>query len=124
MQVIFQNTGYSPDMAETISHLRRLREASGLSVRELARQIGQQPSNVSFWETTDKLPRSEVLIPMSRALGISVEELLGANPKRNGTAGGRLGKTTERITQLPRRQQGKILDVVEAMLAQEESKAS
>jgi transcriptional regulator with XRE-family HTH domain len=117
MQVIFQNTGYSPDMAETISHLRRLREASGLSVRELARQIGQQPSNVSFWETTDKLP-------LSRALGISVEELLGANPKRNGTAGGRLGKTTERITQLPRRQQGKILDVVEAMLAQEESKAS
>ena len=119
MQGIFRVRGYSHAMAETISHLRGLREASGLSVRELARQIDQQPSNVSFWETSGKLPRSEVLLPMASALGVSVEELLGARPKRNGSPGGRLGKAVERITKLPRRQQGKILDVVDALLAQQ-----
>ena len=112
-------------MADQVSHLRKIREASGLSIRELARQLEQQPTNISFWERTGKLPKSEVLIPMAKALGVSVEELLGEpKPRRTKTPGGRLGQTFETLGQLPRRKQAKILDVVEALLAQEEAQAS
>jgi transcriptional regulator with XRE-family HTH domain len=118
MQGFFQIDRYSAPMTEPISHLRRLREGAGLSVRELARRIGQQPTNVSFWERTGKTPRSDVLIPMTKALGVSVEELLGQSEPKRGAPDSRLGRTFEAVSQLPRRQQAKVLDVTEAMLAQ------
>lgn len=110
-------------MTEATSHLRKLRLASGLSVRELARQIGQQPTNISFWERTGKTPRSEVLVDMARVLGVSVEELLGEAPARKSgaNAAGKLGRTFEAVSKLPRRQQQKIIDVVEALVAQRQS---
>ena len=108
-------------MAEK-SPLRQLREASGLSVRELARQIDQQPTNVSYWERTGQLPRSDVLVPMAKALGVSVEQLLGQPaPRRNGVPGGRLGQVFQEVGKLPRRQQDKIIEVVQALVAQHQA---
>jgi len=124
MQGFFQTRRYSGHMSDQISHLRRLREAAGLSVRELARRIGQQPTNVSFWERTGKTPRSDVLIPMARALGVSVEELLDQRAPKRSAPESRLGRTFEAVSQLPRRQQAKVLDVTEAMLAQIEAQAA
>jgi transcriptional regulator with XRE-family HTH domain len=104
-------------MSEGISKLRKLRLAAGLSVRELARQIDQQPTNVSYWERTGKIPRSEVLAPMAHALGVTVEELLGQpKPRRAQPAGGRLGRLFESVTRLPRRQQDRIAGVLEDLL--------
>lgn len=107
-------------MAEETSHLRKLRIAAGLSVRELARQIDQQPTNISFWERTGKTPRSEVLVDMARVLGVSVEQLLGETPARKGQGNpaGKLGRAFEAVSKLPRRQQQKIIEVVEALVAQ------
>lgn len=107
-------------MAEKTSHLRKLRIAAGLSVRELARQIDQQPTNISFWERTGKTPRSEVLVDMARVLGVSVEQLLGEIPARKGQSNpaGKLGRAFEAVSKLPRRQQQKIIEVVEALVAQ------
>jgi len=102
--------------------LRKLREAAGLSLRELARQIDEQPSNVNYWETSGNLPRSNVLIPMAKALGVTVEELLGEpRPKRVVRPGGKLGKIFEEASHLPRRQQVKIAEVVEALVAQKKN---
>jgi len=85
-----------------------------LSQRELARQIEQDQSNVRYWETTGKFPRSDVLIPMAKALGVSVEELLGQpKPKRLQPAGGKLGQLFETASRLPRRQQQKIVELLE-----------
>ena len=61
----------------TKSNLRQLREAAGLSVRELARQIGESHTNVIYWERSGQIPRSDVLAPMAKALGITVHDLLG-----------------------------------------------
>jgi len=120
MQAISISWLYSLPMSEEVSHLRKLRLASGLSVRELARQIGQQPTNVSFWERTGKTPRSEVLVDMARVLGVSVEQLLGQTPTRKNpnNPAGKLGRTFEAVSKLPRRQQQKIIEVVEALVAQ------
>lgn len=121
MQGFFEDPDYADFMTE-VSHLRKLRQKTGISVRELARRIGEQSTNVSYWERTGKLPRSDVLMPMAEALGVSIEELLGeAKPKRVVQPGGRLGRVFAAVSKLPRRQQQKILDVVEAFVEQKTS---
>jgi transcriptional regulator with XRE-family HTH domain len=105
-------------MAEkTASRLRQFREAAGLSLRELARQIGEDHSNVSFWERTGALPRSNVLLPIAQALGVTVEQLLGEDKPRRPTPGGKVRHVFEQVQKLPRRQQDKIVEVVEALVA-------
>src|SRR6202051_3186966 len=79
---------------------------AGLSVRELARQIGESNTNVSYWERSGQIPRSDVLAPMAKALGVTVHELLGEpRPGRLVVPGGRLGQVFDQVTKLPRRQQ-------------------
>ncbi len=86
-------------------------------MRELARQIGEEHSNVRYWETSGNLPRSNVLVPMAKALGVTVEELLGQDkPRRVVTPGGKARQLFEAVSRLPRRQQQKIVDVVEALV--------
>lgn len=124
MQVLFSKKLYDDFMATTVqkSRLKQLREAAGLSIRELARCIGEDHSNVRYWETTGKLPRSNVLIPMAKALGVSVEELLGEPKRRRGNGhGGKLGEVFDSVSELPRRQQQKVIEFVEAFV---EKKAS
>ena len=108
-------------MTQEVTRLRALREAAGLSLRELARLIDEHPSNVSFWERTGKTPKSEVLVPMAAALGVSVEELLGQKKPRKAGPTGRAMQSFEKVSDLPRSQQKKILDVVDALLAQQAS---
>jgi transcriptional regulator with XRE-family HTH domain len=123
MQDLFSLTHYSLAMAQK-SRLRQIREAAGMSLRELARQIDQQPTNVSYWERTGQLPRSDVLLPMAQALGVTVEELLGQpSPKRNGAPGGRLGQVFQEVGRMPRRQQDKIIEVIKALVAQHASQS-
>jgi transcriptional regulator with XRE-family HTH domain len=118
MQALFSSVVYDDVMAEK-SRLRQLRETTGLSVRELARQIGGSATNVSYWERSGQIPRSDVLAPMAKALGVSVEALLGEpTPRRTAKPGGKAGAVFEAVSKLPRRRQQKILEVVEALVAQ------
>jgi len=99
---------------DQVSRLRALREARGISVRELARQIGEDSSNVSFWERTGALPRSNVLLPIARSLGVTVEELLGEEkPSRVLSPGGRVRQLFEAVSKMPRSKQQMILKMLE-----------
>ena len=99
------------------SRLRSLREASGLSLRELARQIDEQPTNLSYWERTGSLPRADLILPIAQALGITPEDLLGdGKTKRVINPGGKVRHVFEEVQKLPRRRQDKIVEVVEALL--------
>jgi transcriptional regulator with XRE-family HTH domain len=106
-----------PKASASPSPLRALREKAGLSQRELARLIDERQSNVSFWERTGLLPRSDKLTPIAKALGVTVEELLGQDkPKRAAAPGGKVRGVFEQVQKLPRRQQDKIVEVVAALL--------
>jgi transcriptional regulator with XRE-family HTH domain len=99
---------------DNVSRLRALRQARGLSVRELARQIGEDSSNVSFWERTGTLPRSNVLLPIAKALGVTVEQLLGEEkPSRVLSPGGRVRQLFDAISKMPRSKQEMILKMLE-----------
>jgi transcriptional regulator with XRE-family HTH domain len=124
MQALFRIPIYAGPMASTGSRLKQLREAAGLSQRELARQIGQVQSNIRYWETTEKIPRSDVLAPMAKVLGVTVEELLGQPKSRVITPGGRARQLFEAVSKLPRRQQDKVLDILEPFVRQQVSKAA
>lgn len=116
MQELFCLQPYGFDMAEK-SRLRRLREAAGISVRELARQVDESPTNVSYWERSGQIPRSDVLLPIAKALGVTVEELLGEpRPRRAVSPGGKLGSLVVQISKLPRRQQEKVIENAETYL--------
>jgi transcriptional regulator with XRE-family HTH domain len=125
MQALFKPPPYAALMASAVSRLKALREAAGLSQRELARQIGQVQSNIRYWETTGKIPRSDVLAPMAKVLGVTVEELLGQpKPSRVTAPGGRARQLFEAVSRMPRRQQDKVLDILEPFVRQQVSKAA
>ena len=118
MQALFLFQPYAGIMA-TKSNLRRLREAAGLSVRELARQVNESATNVSYWERSGQIPRSDVLAAMAKALGVTVEQLLGeTQPRRVAGPGGKVRQAFEAVSKLPRRQQAHVLKVVHALVAQ------
>ena len=95
-----------------------MRQAAGLSQTELATRIGTHYSNVGFWELSGTVPRGEILPSLAKALGVSVDELLGVSALRPKPkpAKGHLQKVFDAAAKLPRRQQEKIAEFVEAFV--------
>lgn len=56
--------------------IRNLREAKGLTQLQLAEIIGVSSKAVSKWETAKGLPDISLVEPLSKALGVSVMELM------------------------------------------------
>ena len=110
------------------ARLAELRKAAGLTQTELAQLLGEPQPNIAFWEQSKKPPRSDVLPKMAKILGASVEQLLGADiagdSKRRSGPVGKAQRVFERVSQLPRRQQDKIVQIVEALVDQFTKKAS
>lgn len=130
MQAIFSSRGYHADMSKRSDpeygrYLRSLREAAGISQREVARQLGVHHSNVGFWERSGTVPRSNLLPKLASILGIPVESIIGDSDtsKKNQLPASRLGKAFESVANLPRHKQKRIVEVVEALVSQE-AKAS
>ena len=92
----------------------------------MARQLGVHYSNISYWESTGLIPRSNVLAPMAQLLGVSVAQLLGEPGKRKAVAApsGRARLAFDKVSKLPKRQQLKILEVVEAFVNQHASESA
>ena len=57
------------------------RTALGLSQEALAERVGVSRQAVSKWEVGDAVPDTDKLVPLARALGVSVDELLGNVPE-------------------------------------------
>lgn len=103
------------------THLAKLRADAGLTQTQLAEATGLSQSNIAFWERTDKPPRGEVLPVLAKALGVNVSKLLDQPETRQPkepAAQGRAKKVFADLMKLPRRQQDKIIDVVNALVAQ------
>ena len=117
----FQNIGYDAVMPKAARpplavRLATLRKDAGLSQVQLAGRVGVHASNIAFWELSGTAPRGEVLPALARELGVSIDELLGVTPQKPAIAKGRLQEAFHAAAKLPRRQQQKIVEVVEALL--------
>ena len=73
-------SGPEPTAENLGAALRAAREARGLSLREVARQVEVSPSFVSQVELGKAKPSVGTLYALVAVLGISLNELLGAGP--------------------------------------------
>ena len=106
-------------LAHSYVDLVSLREAAGLTARGLARELGITHAAVLKWERAGKVAKTEFLIPMSRILGVTIEELLGQPKPRKSAApaGGKLGQVFREVSELPRSQQEKVIAILEPFVS-------
>ena len=69
---------------DTGTLLRRLRLERGWTQRQVAEQLGVSTQAVSKWELNTAQPDTDKLIPLARALGVSVDKLLGNGTENKG----------------------------------------
>ena len=62
--------------------IRRLRRERGLTQEALAQAVGVSPQAISKWETGQTMPDITLLLPISKVLGIGVNELLGGDRRQ------------------------------------------
>lgn len=113
------------------ARLLALREAAGLTQAELASRIGEKQTTLSLWERSGRSPRSDALPKLARALGASVETLLGEAAGdaplvpivENPGHVGELERAFEEVRKLPRRQQKRVLEFVVAFVNEYKRKA-
>lgn len=63
----------------TGSTIKRLRENKGITQTELADMLGVSSKAISKWETAKGLPDITLIEPLSKALSVSVMELMSGN---------------------------------------------
>ncbi|WP_280233587.1 helix-turn-helix domain-containing protein [Nocardia cyriacigeorgica] len=77
--------------------LRRAREKKGVSLADLARSTGISTSTLSRLESAQRKPSLELLLPITAALGVALDEIVSsprildpAVPRASGSGGGRV----------------------------------
>jgi transcriptional regulator with XRE-family HTH domain len=109
-----------PDIGQRIAAARR---RADISQRELAQRLGVTQQTIGTLERRTSMPRGTTLLKIAEVLNVSVNELLGVkeDDRGNGIGRGRAHETFKAVSRLPRRQQTKILEVVDALLAKQDS---
>jgi len=74
----------------TGSAIKQLREAKGMTQQQLSDMIGVSDKAVSKWETGRGLPDISLIEPLSRALGVSVMELMSGDAVINKNVSGNM----------------------------------
>jgi transcriptional regulator with XRE-family HTH domain len=99
--------------------LHAAREAAGLSQAQVAERLGVTQKAYAVWERYPVALRPEQIEKVAAALNVSVEFLFGQTAKQRGNGPtGKARRVFEAVSKLPRRQQQKIAEVVEALVAQ------
>lgn len=108
------------------SRLHEFRLQRGLSQRDVSEALGITQQSYAAWERKPVALKPDQLAALAQLLGCSVDDLLGLAPKpvKRGGPTGRARQAFEQVSRLPRAQQRKIVEVVEALVGQHDAKAS
>ena len=100
--------------------LFRCREQRGLSQKQMAEALSIKQQSYAAWERRSTALRPEQLAALARTLDCSIDDLIGQSPKtKRGTGpAGRIRRVFEAVNKLPRHQQNKVAEFVEAFVAQ------
>jgi transcriptional regulator with XRE-family HTH domain len=99
--------------------LAEARQQAGLTQQQLAERLDVTQRVITYWEREPVALRAEQLAALADALGVTTDFLVGRDsPKKRGPGPvGRARRVLETVSRLPRQQQQKIIEVVEAMVA-------
>jgi len=103
------------------ARIAQLRRDSHITQVQLAETLGISQSTVNAYELGHRRVPVSTLPLLARTLGVSVEALIGEEPnmtRKRGRAP-KLQQHLERISALPKPRQRAVMDVIEAMLAQQ-----
>ena len=103
------------------ARIAQLRRDSHITQVQLAETLGISQPTINAYELGHRRVPVSALPLLARTLGVSVEELIGEEPsatRKRGPAP-KLQQHLERISALPKPRQRAVMDVIEAMLAQQ-----
>jgi transcriptional regulator with XRE-family HTH domain len=97
----------------------KARLRAGLTQKDLAEQLSVSQRAIAHWETNSVALRADQLAALADVLGVTVDYLMGREEGKSqkSMAAGKARQVFEEVNSLPRAQQQRILDVVQAMLA-------
>ena len=105
--------------------LIKLRKAKGLTQEQLAEKAGSTKRTIAYYEIQSKYPPAHLLIPLAKALRISVDELLGLKetdiPEENHAALWRKLKKTEGLSLKDRKA---LFDYIDLLLVRSKNKSN
>jgi transcriptional regulator with XRE-family HTH domain len=105
------------------ARIATLRKASALTQVQLAETMGVSQQTVTAWESGRRGVPVSMVPTLARALGGSVEALVGERPTAANRVRGRgpapkLQQQIDRISQLPKPQQRFVMQMLDTVLAQ------
>jgi len=100
---------------------RRIAEArrrACLTQAELAKKLGVTQQVIAAWERRNVALRAEQIKTLAEALGTTADYLIGISVNWKGIEGpsGKVRHVFEQVSKLPRRQQEKVVEFVEAFV--------
>lgn len=100
--------------------LYRLREQHGLSQKQMAEKLNITQQSFAAWERRSTALKPEQMTALARILDCSIEDLIGgeAKSRRGSGPSGRVRRVFDAVSRLPRHQQNKVAEFVEAFVAQ------
>src|SRR5208283_5678434 len=103
------------------ARLHAAREAAGLSQAQIAAKMGVTQNAYGVWERYPVALRPEQIEQLATVLNVTVEHLFGRDSAKSRGKGpaGKLRVVFERASQLPRHQQNKVAEWVEAFVNQQ-----
>ncbi len=108
------------------ARIAHARQHAGLSQNDLALKLGLSRSVIAQWERSAVALKAEQLLALSDLLSVSVDTLVGRSEEKKRVSGpvGKARQVFERVSQLPRATQQRILaNVEDALTAYEVRKA-
>ena len=106
------------DLGERMAQLRKARNITQV---QLAESLGVSQQTVQAYEVGRRRVPVSTLRLLAKTLGVSLDELMaeGAHAPRKRGPVPQIQQHMERISQLPKPKQRAVMDVIEAMLAQQ-----
>ena len=99
----------------------QLRKARNITQVQLAESLGVSQQTIQAYEVGRRRVPVSTLRLLAKTLGVSLDELMaeGAHAPRKRGPVPQIQQHMERISQLPKPKQRAVMDVIEAMLAQQ-----
>lgn len=103
------------------ARLVELRKAAGYTQTELANELGVTRRMIAYYEGETEHPPANLLSGLAKALGITIEALLGSEPVRKPTraakpANSRLQRRLAQIEKLEPTEKRQVLQLIDAFI--------
>lgn len=102
------------------ARLRQLRRTRGMNQGELAKLLGTHQTSISQIESGARGLSLHQAVKLSKALGVSIDELLGqgkaSRSSQKVSSNGRVLRRLRRIEQLPQAERRFVLKIIEALV--------